>query len=320
MRIPFALRRILQAVPITLGIIVLSFVLIKLAPGDPITMFVGDGGASPEYIAELTRRLGLDRPIHEQLWLYLWRLLQGDLGMSIHQGSRVWDVIFTRAQPTIMLMGFGIAIGVGAGVLMGVYASARPYSRRDNAIIIASLVLYSLPGFWLGQMLILIFSVKLGILPATGMSSFTVDAGSMWLDYAKHLLLPTVTLGASLAAFVMRFVRTSMIEVLGQDYILTARSKGLGDMVIFYKHALRNALLPVVTYVGLRVGHILSGAVVVESVFGWPGLGRLLIDSLFARDYPLIMGMLLVASVSVVLVNVAVDILYSYIDPRIRLQ
>jgi len=320
MRVPYALNRLLQAIPITLGILIFSFILIKLAPGDPITMFVGDGGASPEYVAELTRRLGLDRPIHEQLTLYLWRLLQGDLGTSIHQGSSVLSVIMARAQPTIVLMACGITSGVIAGVLLGVYASARPYSRRDNVIIVASLVLYSLPGFWLGQMLILVFSVKLGMLPAAGMSSFVVGAGAQWLDYATHLVLPTITLGAGLAAFVMRFVRTSMIEALGQDYILTARSKGLSDLVIFYKHALRNALLPVVTYVGLRVGHILSGAVVIESVFGWPGLGRLLIDSLFARDYPLIMGMFIVVSFSVVLVNLAVDILYSYIDPRIRAQ
>lgn len=320
MRVPYFVNRTLQIIPVVFGILIISFVLIHAAPGDPIVMFLGEGGASPEYEAALRQRLGLDRPIHEQLLIYLGDVFRGDLGRSIHHGSSVLDIIGGRAVPTIVLMGSSIAFGTAMGILMGVYAAAKPFSTRDNLTIVASLIFYSLPNFWLGQMLILIFAVGLGVLPAAGMYSFMAPEDQYWIDRAAHLVLPTITLGSTLGAFVMRFVRSSMIEALGQDYILTARSKGLSERVVFYRHALRNALLPVVTYVGLRVGYLLSGAVVIESVFGWPGLGLLMIDALFSRDYPLIMGMFIVVSLSVTIVTLLVDILYAYIDPRIRLR
>ena len=320
MRIPYVLNRILQTIPVILGIVILSFVLIQMAPGDPIAVFVGEGGASPQYVAELTRRFGLDRPVSEQLLLYLGNVLRGDLGNSIHQGAPVLTIIASRAMPTIILMGFSIALGSILGVIMGVYASIKPHSLRDNSLIVAALVFYSMPSFWLGQLLIIVFSVSLGVLPAAGMYSFATTSTHPWIGIATHLVLPVTTLGLGLAAFVMRFVRASMIEALGQDYILTAQSKGLAERTVFYKHALRNALLPVVTYIGLRVAHLTSGAVVIESVFGWPGLGRLLIDALFARDYPLIMGMFIIVSLSVTLVTLVVDMLYAYIDPRIKTQ
>lgn len=320
MRLPYFVNRTLQIIPVVFGILIISFVLIHAAPGDPIVMFLGEGGASPEYEAALRHRLGLDRPIHEQLLIYLGDVFRGDLGRSIHHGASVLDIIGARAVPTIVLMGASIAFGTAMGILMGVYAAAKPFSTRDNLTIVASLIFYSLPNFWLGQMLILIFAVGLGVLPAAGMYSFMAPEDQYWIDRAAHLVLPTVTLGSTLGAFVMRFVRSSMIEALGQDYILTARSKGLSERVVFYRHALRNALLPVVTYVGLRVGYLLSGAVVIESVFGWPGLGLLLIDALFSRDYPLIMGVFIVVSLSVTIVTLLVDVLYAYIDPRIRLR
>jgi ABC-type dipeptide/oligopeptide/nickel transport system permease component len=225
-----------------------------------------------------------------------------------------------RVPATMLLMGSSILLATVLGIGLGVYASKKPYSVRDGSTIVASLLLYSFPMFWLGQMLIFVFSVSLGWLPSTGMFSFGVAGHYRWIDVAIHLILPTIALGSSLAAFIMRFVRTSMIEALGQDYILTARAKGVSVKTIFYKHALRNALLPVVTYIGIRVGYLLSGSVVVESVFGWPGLGRLMIEALFSRDYPLIFGILIVTSLSVTLLTFLVDILYSHIDPRIKLK
>ena len=320
MRVPYAVNRTLQILPVVFGILVISFVMIHAAPGDPIVMFLGEAAADPEFEAELRRRLGLDRPLYEQLFLYLQGVLTGDLGTSIHQGRTVLALILDRAQPTVVLMGFSIAFGTIMGILMGVYAAAKPYETRDNLTIVASLILYSLPNFWLGQMLIIVFAVGLGVLPAAGMYSFMVSQDQYWIDRALHLVLPTITLGSTLGAFVARFVRTSMIEALSQDYILTARAKGLNDRAVLYTHAFRNALLPVITYIGLRVGYMLSGAVVIESVFGWPGLGLLMIDSLYGRDYPVILGLFIVVSLSVTIVTFLVDILYSYLDPRIRLR
>jgi peptide/nickel transport system permease protein len=320
MRVPYIVNRILQIIPVVFGILIISFLLIHAAPGDPIVMFLGEGAADPVFEAQVRHRLGLDRPLYEQLFYYLQGILAGDLGTSFHQGRSVLALILDRAQPTILLMGFSIAFGTVMGILMGVYAATKPYATRDNVTIVASLIFFSLPNFWLGQMLILIFSVELGLLPAAGMRSFMVAADQYWIDRALHLVLPTITLGSTLGAFVARFVRTSMIEALSQDYILTARAKGLSDHAVFYTHALRNALLPVITYIGLRLGYMLSGAVVIESVFGWPGLGLLMIDALFDRDYPLILGMFIVVSLSVTIVTFLVDILYFYLDPRIRLR
>jgi peptide/nickel transport system permease protein len=320
MRVPYIVNRILQIVPVVFGILIISFLLIHAAPGDPIVMFLGEGAADPVFEAQVRHRLGLDRPLYEQLFYYLQGILAGDLGTSFHQGRSVLALILDRAQPTILLMGFSIAFGTVMGILMGLYAATKPYATRDNVTIVASLIFFSLPNFWLGQMLILIFSVELGLLPAAGMRSFMVAADQYWIDRALHLVLPTITLGSTLGAFVARFVRTSMIEALSQDYILTARAKGLSDHAVFYTHALRNALLPVITYIGLRLGYMLSGAVVIESVFGWPGLGLLMIDALFDRDYPLILGMFIVVSLSVTIVTFLVDILYFYLDPRIRLR
>ena len=232
----------------------------------------------------------------------------------------VSKIIWDRAIPTIILMLSSIGFGTFFGIIIGVYAATKPYSLRDNISMIVALFLYSLPNFWLGQMLIIVFSVNWGILPVSGMESMILGEKNFMLDRLTHLLLPTITLGSTLGAFVMRFVRASMIEALGQDYIITAKSKGLSDRKIFFKHALKNALLPVITYIGLRLGYMLSGAVVIESVFGWPGLGLLMLDALFERDYPLIMGLFIVISLSVTIITFVVDILYTYLDPRIRLK
>ncbi len=320
MNYSYLVKRSIQIIPVVFGILIISFLMIHLAPGDAVFMFIGESGADPEFEAAIRTRLGLDKSLFEQFILYIKGIFSGDLGRSFVLNEDVSKIIFDRAIPTIILMLSSISFGAIFGILIGVYAASKPYSMRDNISMVIALFLYSLPNFWLGQMLIIIFSVNWGLLPVSGMESMILGDKSFLFDRFTHLVLPTITLGSTLAAFVMRFVRSSMIDVLGQDYILTAKSKGLPERKIFFKHALKNALLPVITYIGLRLGYMLSGAVVIESVFGWPGLGLLMLDALFERDYPLIMGLFIVISLSVTIITFIVDILYTYLDPRIRLK
>jgi peptide/nickel transport system permease protein len=320
MNYSYLVKRGIQIIPVVFGILIISFLMIHLAPGDSVFMFIGESGADPEFEASIRKRLGLDKSLFEQFILYAKGIFSGDLGRSFVLNEDVSQIIFDRAIPTIILMLSSISFGAIFGILIGVYAASKPYSMRDNISMIIALFLYSLPNFWLGQMLIIVFSVNWGLLPVSGMESMILGDKNFLFDRFAHLVLPTITLGSTLAAFVMRFVRSSMIDVLGQDYILTAKSKGLSERKIFFKHALKNALLPVITYIGLRLGYMLSGAVVIESVFGWPGLGLLMLDALFERDYPLIMGLFIVISLSVTIITFIVDILYTYIDPRIRLK
>ena len=320
MNYSYLVKRSIQIIPVVFGILIISFLMIHLAPGDAVFMFIGESGADPEFEAAIRTRLGLDKSLFEQFILYIKGIFSGDLGRSFVLNEDVSKIIFDRAIPTIILMLSSISFGAIFGILIGVYAASKPYSMRDNISMVIALFLYSLPNFWLGQMLIIVFSVNWGLLPVSGMESMILGDKSFLFDRFTHLVLPTITLGSSLAAFVMRFVRSSMIDVLGQDYILTAKSKGLSERKIFFKHALKNALLPVITYIGLRLGYMLSGAVVIESVFGWPGLGLLMLDALFERDYPIIMGLFIVISLSVTIITFIVDILYTYLDPRIRLK
>jgi len=320
MNYSYLVKRGIQIIPVVFGILIISFLMIHLAPGDAVFMFIGESGADPEFEAAIRTRLGLDKSLFEQFILYIKGIFSGDLGRSFVLNEDVSKIIFDRAIPTIILMLSSISFGAIFGILIGVYAASKPYSMRDNISMVIALFLYSLPNFWLGQMLIIVFSVNWGLLPVSGMESMMLGDKSFLFDRFTHLVLPTITLGSTLAAFVMRFVRSSMIDVLGQDYILTAKSKGLSERKIFFKHALKNALLPVITYIGLRLGYMLSGAVVIESVFGWPGLGLLMLDALFERDYPLIMGLFIVISLSVTIITFIVDILYTYLDPRIRLK
>jgi peptide/nickel transport system permease protein len=320
MNYSYLVKRGIQIIPVVFGILIISFLMIHLAPGDAVFMFIGESGADPEFEAAIRTRLGLDKSLFEQFILYIKGIFSGDLGRSFVLNEDVSKIIFDRAIPTIILMLSSISFGAIFGILIGVYAASKPYSMRDNISMVIALFLYSLPNFWLGQMLIIVFSVNWGLLPVSGMESMILGDKSFLFDRFTHLLLPTITLGSTLAAFVMRFVRSSMIDVLGQDYILTAKSKGLSERKIFFKHALKNALLPVITYIGLRLGYMLSGAVVIESVFGWPGLGLLMLDALFERDYPIIMGLFIVISLSVTIITFIVDILYTYLDPRIRLK
>ena len=316
----YIVRRLAQAVPIVIGIVVLNFLLLQLAPGDAATVLAGEaGGAPPEYVAQLRERFGLDRPTHVQLLLYLKNVLTLDLGYSFRNSMPVSTLIFGRLGPTLLLMGATLLASVLFGVLLGLLAATAVNTWRDRVISVAAVIAYATPLFWIGLMLILLFSIKLEWLPTTGMED-VVAFNEGWdrvLDIARHLVLPTVTLSLFYMALYTRMMRAAMLDQRGMDYVVTARSKGLSERLITYRHVLRNAVLPVVTMAGVQVGSLLGGSVVVESVFAWPGLGQLAFQSLFARDFNLLLGIFFLSACLVVLVNLAVDLVYLALDPRI---
>jgi ABC-type dipeptide/oligopeptide/nickel transport system permease component len=318
----YACRRMTHAVPLILGVVVMNFTLIHLAPGDPILALIGEFQASPEYVQSVRQQFGLDRPLPVQLGLYLWNLLQGDFGFSFALKQPVLEVILDRVPATLLLMGVAILYATVCGALCGVLSSRRQYSIADNAFTLVALIGYSMPVFWLGQILLILFGLQYPIFPAQGMESLreSYTGIARGLDILHHLVLPAFTLGLGYLAVDLRFTRSSMIEVMSQDYIRTARAKGLSERAVFYKHALRNALIPLVTITGLNFGFLLAGAVLTETVYAWPGLGRLMYDSIYARDYPVLMGMFVVISVMVIVVNFVTDIAYSVLDPRIRIR
>lgn len=317
----YVVRRLLQAIPLILGIVVINFCLIHLAPGDPLTTLVGEFQVSPEYIASIKKAYGLDRPLPAQLLLYLLNVLKGNFGYSFSLKEPVLSVILERVPATVLLMLGALIYSTLCGVVFGVISSRKQYSRTDHFFTLLSLVGYSLPVFWLGQILLIVLSLKFSLFPAQGMQSLREPLTGMayWLDLLHHLVLPCFALGLSYLAINTRFARASMIEVMSADYIRTARAKGLSEKVVTYKHALRNALLPLVTLTGLNFGFLLAGAVLTETVFAWPGLGRLMYDSIYTRDYPVLMGMFILISVGVILANLVTDLLYSVLDPRIRI-
>ena len=316
----YVVRRLLQAIPLILGIIVINFGLIHLAPGDPIATLVGEFQVSPEYIANIKKEYGLDQPLPAQLLFYVLNILKGDFGYSFSFKEPVLDVILERVPATFLLMMGAIVYSTLCGVVFGVISSRKQYSHTDHFLTLLSLVGYSLPVFWLGQILLIVLSLKFPLFPAQGMQNLREPLMGMgyWTDLLHHLVLPSFVLGLSYLAINTRFTRASMIEVMSADYIRTARAKGLSERIVMYKHALRNALLPLVTLTGLNFGFLLAGAVLTETVFAWPGLGRLMYDSIYTRDYPVLMGMFIFISVGVILANIVTDLLYSVLDPRIR--
>ena len=317
----YILRRLLQAIPLILGIVVVNFCLIHLAPGDPIVTLAGESQASPEYLAEVRKLYGLDEPLPIQLLRYVSSILRGNFGYSFSFRQPVLDVILERVPVTLLLMAVAIVYSTLLGVLFGVISAKRQYSKTDHFFTLLSLVGYSLPVFWLGQILLITLSLKSSLFPAQGMQSLREPLTGMayWVDLIHHLVLPAFALGLSYLAINTRFVRASMIEVMSADYVRTARAKGLSERIVTYKHALRNALLPLVTMTGLNFGFLLAGGVLTEIVFAWPGLGRLMYDSIYTRDYPVLMGMFILVSLGVILANLLTDIVYSMLDPRIRM-
>lgn len=317
----YVIRRLLQAIPVILGVVVLNFLLLQLAPGDAATVLAGEAGGAPaEYIQALRVRFGLDQPVLVQLGLYMKNILFLDLGYSFRNASPVLPLIMARLWPTLLLMGTTLLLSVGIGVLLGLLAAIWVRTWKDHVISVAAIIAYAMPLFWIGLMLILVFSVKLGWFPTSGME----DAAAFYegwervVDIAKHLVLPSITLSLFYMALYARLMRATMLEQHGLDYVTTARAKGLTEKQITVRHMVRNALLPVVTVAGVQVGGLLGGSVVTEAVFAWPGLGQLAFQSLFARDLNLLLGIFFISSCLVVAVNILVDIVYLMLDPRIR--
>lgn len=315
----YLLRRVLQAVPLLLGVLVVNFFLIHLAPGDPIYLLAGDGG-DEAYFAAMRQKYGLDRPLPVQLGLYLLGVAQGEFGYSFAYARPVFEVIAARLPPTLLLMGVSIVLSTVVGVWLGVVCARRPQSGVERSVLVATLLGYGCPAFWLGQLLVLLFAVRLGWFPVQGMVNARADYEGLarLSDIARHLALPVATLSVLHLALVTRLTRTGLREELGKDYVRTARAKGLPTPSVVNRHALRNALLPVVTVVGADIGTLFTGAVLTEIVFAWPGLGRLLYDATLNRDYPLLMGIFLLVGASVILVNIVTDVAYAVLDPRVR--
>lgn len=318
---PLVLRRLWQGLLTIAVIAAFNFILLRLAPGSPADVLAGESGAAdPAMMASIVEKFALDQPLHVQLGRYLWAVANLDLGHSYRDDQPVLALILARLPATLLLMASAILVAFIGGVLFGVAASRRVNGPLDQAITVGSLLSYATPTFWSGLMLITLFSVKLGWLPSTGMQSVAEDYEGLdhALDIGRHLLLPTVSLALFYMAIYTRLMRAAMLEVYGLDYVRAARSRGLSERAVAFRHVLRNALLPMVTMVGVQIGSILGGSVVVETTYGWPGLGRLAFESVGRRDYNLLMAILLFCSVMVILTNLVVDILYTVLDPRIE--
>ncbi len=312
--------RLVRSVLIVAIIAALNFGIVHLAPGDVADVLAGESGAaSPDYIADLKVRFGLNEPLWRQFVLYMARMGQLDFGYSFRFSEPVAKLIFERLPATLLIMIPTLLLAFATGSILGIIAARHVGRWSDVAISTAALIFYAMPIFWTGIMTIVLFSVKLGWLPTGGMETIGADYGGMrhGLDVAWHMILPVVTLSLFHVAFYARLMRASMLETFNQDYVTTARAKGLSETRITYKHVARNALLPVVTVLGLQVANLLGGSVLVETVFGWPGLGRLAFDSILSRDLNLLLGILLLSSVLVIATNIAVDAVYRRLDPRI---
>lgn len=314
-------RRLLHAFLLILAVLVLNFFLIHAAPGDPADVIAGEmGGATEEMMADIRKTYGLDKPIYVQLGVYLGRALQGDLGQSFFYNAPVLDLVLGRAGATILLVTTALLFAIFVGTSLGVLASHKPKGIVSGLVTLVSVIGYSAPIFWTGLMLVILFAWVYPIFPISNMFDITKDTGFFGyiLDVMHHLVLPSLTLGIVYLAQYARLTRASMLEILSSDYIRTARAKGVAETKVYGHHALRNAILPVVTIAGLQFGSIISGAVLVETVFSWPGLGTLAFDSILARDYPTVLGILFFSSVLVILANLLTDFVYRLVDPRIR--
>ncbi|NBI43156.1 ABC transporter permease subunit [[Haemophilus] felis] len=329
----FIIKRILMVIPTFLAITLITFALVHLIPGDPIEIRMGERGLTPEVHAQMMQQLGLDRPLPEQYFSYIKGVLQGDLGNSFRNNEPVMKEFFTLFPATVELAIFALGWSLIGGVILGVIAAVRKDSWISHIVTSMSLTGYSMPIFWWGLILILYLSTPLG-LPASGRlpSEYWIEAetGFMLIDTwnsdepgaflaaIKSLILPAVVLGTIPLAIITRMTRSSMLEVLGEDYIRTAKAKGLNITRIVIIHALRNALIPVVTVVGLIIGQLLSGAVLTENIFSWPGIGKWVIDAINSRDYPVLQGSVLIIATLIILVNLTVDLIYGIVNPRIR--
>jgi peptide/nickel transport system permease protein len=303
----YVLKRIAYAVPVIIGITLISFVIAALTPGNPVTTQLGASpNTSPALAQHLIAQYGLNKPLYIQYFYFLGRLVQGNFGTDLETGVPVLGEVLQALPRTILLAIASLAIAIPIGMFLGIFSARHRNSKLDTVSTVGSLVAASIPNFWLGLVLILVFGFYLSIFPMSGYGS------------PAQIVLPALTLGLFVAGGITRFTRSSMLEVLNQDFVRAAKARGLRERVVIYRHALKNALIPVVTVIGLYFGTLLSGAVVVENIFGWPGIGTMAFNAITVKNYPVIQATILVASISFVLVNLGVDLLYAYIDPRIQ--
>ena len=316
------IQRLIYGLLLMLGVLILNFFLIRLAPGDPAVMIAGEmGGATEEVLAAIREEYGLNKPVLTQLWIYLSGIATGDLGYSFFFNKPVTELIGLRIGPTILLVLSAQFLSIILGVFLGVIAARKPTGVMSAFVSVFATIGYAVPVFWTGIMLIILFASAFPVFPVEGMRSISLrDANILvrLLDIAHHLVGRALTLAIIYLAQYARLSRASMLEVLGSDYIRTAKSKGLSERKVLFKHALRNAALPIITVAGLQFGNLISGALLVETVFNWPGMGRLAFDSILRRDYPTIMGVLFFASALVVLANILTDLCYRIADPRLK--
>lgn len=310
----YVVGRLAQTVVLMVVVTLLTFLLITQAPGGPAILL--DPNMTPEQTAQLREALGLDQPFYIQYWRWLGQIVQGNFGTSYSVGQPVLDLIKSNLPNTLLLSATALILSVLLAIPAGIISAARRYSAIDHSVTFASFFGISVPVFWYGLILILIFSINLSWLPSGGMRDLEGQSGM--IDVIKHLIMPAIVLATANIAQLARYTRSAMVSVLNEDYIRTARSKGLREQIVLYRHALRNALIPVITATGLLIPRLVGGAAVTETVFAWPGMGALAVRSAFARDYPTIMGITLVVSLVVILTTLIVDILYVYADPRIR--
>ncbi|MDP3608501.1 MAG: ABC transporter permease [Methylophilus sp.] len=298
-------KRLFSVIPVVFGVLLLTFLLIHLVPGDPVEVMLGESASTSDSEA-LREELGLNQPLVVQFGHYLNKLAHGDLGQSIHTKTPIIELIKARYPATVQLAVVALCLGVLIGVPMGIYAALHAGHWQDFVITLISVRLSAMPAFWLGPLLMLLFAVWLGWLPVSGM------------DHHASIILPALTLGLGLSAILTRMTRTSLLEVLNDDYIRTARAKGLSERTVILRHALRAALLPIITIVGLQMGSLLAGTVITETIFSWDGIGRLLVESIEKRDYPVTQACVLIVALSYVLINLVTDIVYQVADPRMR--
>jgi peptide/nickel transport system permease protein len=316
----FSLKRVMQAIPSILAVITIGFILINLAPGDPVTFLLGEAGDA-QLEARIRARLGLDAPLYIRYFTYMTGVIQGQLGKSYIFGRPVSELIVARAPATLILFLSQFIISTLLGITAGAFAAYKKGGVWDKFTIALSVWWYSVPVFWSAQLMLILLSLKLDLFPSYGMHSLEAtsqDLISRALDLAWHLTLPALALALLNMALVTRITRSSMVESMREDYIITARAKGISNLRVVLRHGLRNAVLPVMTVLGLTLGRMMSGSVLVETVFSWPGLGRLMYDSILMRDYPVVLGLFLTISIMVIIANLLTDIMYAFLDPRVR--
>ncbi len=325
--VTFLTGRVFKALLVILAIAALNFLLIRLAPGDPASVMAGEAGASdPKYVEMLRARFGLDEPLWRQLGLYLWQIVQLDLGFSYRNQVPVLTLIAERLPATLLLMASSFVVSLALGVGLGMLAAAVRFFNRnrwlDSVIMTIALMFYATPLFWLALMMVLVFSVQLDLLPAFGMESVgaNLKGWTRVVVIARHLVLPTLALSLFFMSVYVRLTRAAMMEVMTQDHVRTGFAKGLRGGEVLRRHVFRNAMLPIVTFAGIQLGQVAGGAVLIETVFAWPGIGRLMFDALLQRDYQLLLGVFLVTSATVIFFNLLTDIAYRFVDPRIRLE